>query len=72
MARLEGKVAIITGSARGTGATTARRFVEEGARVIVADVNVEGGEATASQLGDAALFVETDVTSEESWSHCVA
>jgi len=72
MARLEGKVAIITGSARGTGATTARRFVEEGARVVIADVNIEGGQATADKLGDSARFVETDVTSEDSWARCVA
>jgi 3alpha(or 20beta)-hydroxysteroid dehydrogenase len=71
MARLDGKVAIITGSARGTGAATARRFVEEGARLVVADVNREGGEATAAALGDAARFVETDVGSEASWARCV-
>jgi len=71
MARLDEKVAIITGAARGTGAITARRFVEEGARVVVADVNREGGEATAAELGDAARFVETDVTSEDAWQACV-
>ncbi len=71
MSRLEGKIAIITGSARGTGETTARLFAAEGARVTIADVNREGGESVAQDLGDAALFVETDVTSEASWANCV-
>lgn len=69
--RLAGKVAIVTGSARGTGATIARLFAEHGARVVVADVNAEGGAAVAAELGDAATFVETDVTSEASWARCV-
>lgn len=72
MARLEGKVAIVTGSARGTGAATARLFASEGARVVLADVNREGGEAVAKEIGDSACFVETDVGSEEAWSRCVA
>jgi 3alpha(or 20beta)-hydroxysteroid dehydrogenase len=72
MGRLEGKVAIITGAARGTGAATARLFVQEGARVVVADVNREGGEAVAGELGDAACFVATDVGSEAAWARCVA
>ncbi len=70
MGRMDGKVAIVTGSARGTGEMTARLFVEEGARVVIADVNREGGEAVAKDLGDAACFVETDVTSEEDWARC--
>jgi 3alpha(or 20beta)-hydroxysteroid dehydrogenase len=69
--RLARKVAIVTGAARGTGATIARLFVENGARVVVADVNAEGGEAVARELGPAGLFVETDVSSEASWAHCV-
>ncbi|MBW2446513.1 MAG: SDR family NAD(P)-dependent oxidoreductase, partial [Deltaproteobacteria bacterium] len=70
-ARMEGKVAIVTGSARGTGATIARLFAEHGARVVVADVNAEGGESVAKEIGDAAIFVETDVTSEDSWANTV-
>ena len=72
MGRLEGKVAIVTGAARGTGAATAARFVEEGARVVIADVNRDGGQRTADALGKAAAYVETDVTSEASWRRCVA
>lgn len=62
--RLEGKVAVITGAASGIGAATARRFVEEGARVVLADVQVELGEAVATELGDVAIFTHCDVTDE--------
>src|SRR5436309_1491522 len=62
--RLAGRVAVITGAASGIGAATARRFVAEGARVIVADVQVERGEALADELAGAARFVPTDVTQE--------
>jgi NAD(P)-dependent dehydrogenase (short-subunit alcohol dehydrogenase family) len=62
--RLAGRVAVITGAASGIGAATARRFVAEGARVIVADVQVDRGHALAGELGDAARFVRTDVTQE--------
>jgi NAD(P)-dependent dehydrogenase (short-subunit alcohol dehydrogenase family) len=64
--RLEGRVAVITGSASGIGAATARRFVEEGARVVVADVQDQGGKALASDLGeDNAVYVHCDVSREE-------
>ncbi|MCY4426383.1 MAG: SDR family oxidoreductase [Halieaceae bacterium] len=59
---LDGKVAVITGAARGMGEATARRFVEEGARVVLADVLDEQGEAVAQSLGSAAQFRHTDVT----------
>jgi NAD(P)-dependent dehydrogenase (short-subunit alcohol dehydrogenase family) len=58
---LAGKVAIVTGGASGIGDAIVRRFVHEGARVVIADVDVEPGEALASELGDAARFVRTDV-----------
>src|SRR4051794_7574124 len=58
---LAGKVAIVTGGASGLGRATVELFVEEGANVVVADVDVEGGEALARQLGTAAAFVRTDV-----------
>ncbi len=63
--RLDGRVAVITGGASGIGAGTARRFVAEGARVVVADVQVDAGEALADELGDGAVFARTDVTSED-------
>jgi NAD(P)-dependent dehydrogenase (short-subunit alcohol dehydrogenase family) len=58
---LEGKVAIVTGGASGLGRGMVQRFVEEGASVVVADVNAEGGAALARELGAAAAFKQTDV-----------
>ncbi len=60
--RFEKKVAIVTGSAGGIGEAYARALVGEGARVVIADMDVERGEAVASDLGDRALFVRTDVS----------
>jgi NAD(P)-dependent dehydrogenase (short-subunit alcohol dehydrogenase family) len=61
----KGKTFLISGGGSGLGAATARRLVEAGARVVLADVRRETGEATAAELGSAARFAETDVTSEE-------
>jgi len=61
MGRLDGKVAIVTGGASGIGAATCRRFVAEGARVVVADLNDEAGDAFVRELGAAAAFRHTDV-----------
>ena len=62
--RLKDKVAVITGGASGIGEGTVLRFVEEGARVVIADVQDEPGRALAARLGDAARYVHTDVTVE--------
>jgi 3alpha(or 20beta)-hydroxysteroid dehydrogenase len=74
--RLEGKVALVTGGARGIGESTVRRLIAEGARVVLGDVLVEAGELVAKELGAQASFVELDVTSEMDWTraveHCVA
>lgn len=65
--RLHGKRAFITGGASGIGAAAARKFVTEGARVILADVQDIKGKALAQSLGENAHFVHLDVTSERSW-----
>ena len=70
MGRLEGKVAIVTGSAEGIGAASAKLFAQEGAKVIVADINEVKGEQVAEHIcrswGDA-TFVRLDVTNEDNW-----
>ena len=71
-ARLAGKVAIVTGGAQGQGEAIVRAFVEEGARVAIADVAEEPGRLLAKELGDAALFVTHDVSSEQSWTDLIA
>ena len=75
MNRLDGKVALITGAARGIGGETARLMVEAGAKIGVADVLDERGRATARALesaGGDVLYLHLDVTSEEAWSAAVA
>ena len=62
--RLEGKVAAITGSASGFGEGAARRFVAEGARVVLGDIQEDKGAAIAAELGDAAVFVPCNVADE--------
>ena len=72
--RLAGKVAVVTGGALGIGQATCVRFAEEGAAVVVADINSEAGLATAADIvrtGGRALFVHTDVTKEDSIRHMV-
>lgn len=69
--RLSGKVAIITGAARGMGAATSARFVAEGARVVVTDIDKDAGLAFAESLGAAAEFVQLDVGDETEWSSVV-
>jgi len=72
MARVSGKVALISGGARGMGAAHAKRLVEEGARVVIGDLLDEAGEATAAELGDNARYVHLDVTKPEDWDAAVA
>jgi 3alpha(or 20beta)-hydroxysteroid dehydrogenase len=72
MSRLEGKVAIITGAAQGMGAAHAQEFIKQGAKVVLTDLNEEKGSALAAELGENALFIKQDVTSEQGWADVVA
>ncbi|MDG4853201.1 MULTISPECIES: L-iditol 2-dehydrogenase [unclassified Mesorhizobium] len=64
--RLKGKSALITGSARGIGRAFAEAYVREGARVAIADINLEAAEATAKDIGSAAYAIRLDVTNQSS------
>ena len=69
--RLEGKVALISGSSRGMGAFEAELFLKEGAKVVVGDVREEEGRALVDKIGDDSVFVRLDVTSESDWAAAV-
>ena len=71
MARVEGKVALISGGARGMGASHARLLVDEGAKVVIGDLLDAEGEALAAELGDAARYVHLDVTRYDDWQNAV-
>ena len=73
MNRLDGKVAFISGAARGIGAATARLMVEAGAKVAIGDVLDERGRETARAIaGEAAFYQHLDVTREEEWTAAIA
>jgi 3alpha(or 20beta)-hydroxysteroid dehydrogenase len=69
--RLDGKVAVITGGSRGQGEAEARLFVREGAKVVIADVLDDAGEALAKELGDGVVYQHTDVSSEGDWERVI-
>jgi len=72
MDRLSGKVAIITGAARGQGAEEVRAFVAEGARVLATDIVDDEGRDLAASFGDAVAYVHHDVRSEDDWAAVAA
>ena len=67
MGRLEGKTALVTGAASGIGLQTSIRLAEEGARVMMTDINFEEGRQQAEKLGANATFLKLDITEEEEW-----
>ncbi|MFE1798427.1 SDR family NAD(P)-dependent oxidoreductase [Streptomyces sp. NPDC059517] len=72
MGKLDGRVVVVTGAARGQGEQEARLFAEEGASVVVADVLDEQGETLAKELGARARYVHLDVSREDDWTAAVA
>lgn len=72
MGLLDGKVAIITGGAKGMGEFHSRKLAEEGAKIVIGDLDAENGERVAKEIGDGqAVFAELDVTDPDSWERVV-
>lgn len=71
MGQLDNKVAIVTGAAKGMGESHAKLLAKEGAKVVVADLDVDAGNKVADTIGEHALFVKLDVTDAQSWSDTV-
>ncbi|MDN4640062.1 SDR family oxidoreductase [Agreia sp. PsM10] len=71
MARLEGKIALVSGGSRGMGASHVRAIVAEGGKVVIGDLLDDDGAALAAELGEAAVYTHLDVTSPEDWKKAV-
>ena len=67
MGRVQGKVVIVTGGASGIGKQDALLLAGEGARVVITDLNEDGGRSLAREIGDAAMFIRHDISSEDNW-----
>ena len=72
MGRVEGKVVLITGGASGLGRADALRLAEEGASLVLTDINLTEGEKLSDEIGDSAIFLEQDVSDEKSWEIVIA
>lgn len=70
--RVAGKVAIVTGASRGVGLADAQLLASEGALVVMTDINAESGEKAAAAIGESAMFVKQDVSSEDDWKALIA
>ena len=69
MDRVKGKVVIVTGAASGVGREDAFLLARERARLVLTDINEEGGRAVAGEIGESAIFVHHDISSEDDWKH---
>jgi 3(or 17)beta-hydroxysteroid dehydrogenase len=72
MGRVQGKVVLVTGGASGIGKQDALLLAGEGARVVITDLNEDGGHSLAKEIGDAAMFVRHDISSEDNWKAVMA
>lgn len=72
MGRVQGKVVIVTGGASGIGKQDSLLLAGEGARVAITDLNENAGHSLAKEIGDAAMFVRHDISSEENWKSLMA
>lgn len=70
--KFENKIVLITGAAHGMGKNHAKAFINEGASVIITDINEELGKQTAEELGENALFIKHDVAEETDWINVVS
>lgn len=69
--RVHGKVALVTGGAKGIGAASARLLAAEGAQVLISDLDVEAGQALAAEIGPTAAFIRHDVSNEDQWRQVI-